>query len=534
MALNNQDADTVGYKAKITWYKERIAALTQGFVNPSAANTAPDADKYLKDIADLRKKIDKLNKRIDEQSAGLKIPIDKNKDPDIYEAVLQIDPDSGGAYLSYELYKRAMDQVSAGLRNVKLEDIALNSSYDTASSSQQVQSSIYEGYAKYEGKTGQYSYTDMIRTWGDVDHILRQVINYGDDFLCNFHDSSYDPWAFKRDIAAEVMQSDNMTSLWNNFSNKGKAEMDNLGGSLKNIAALRPDPRVADVTDRYLDYTNNFLNDVNDLFNNGWTADLICCFLKFGTQLDTKTLQGLKTMLELLKLNLNLDFNALLNAFKDIFNNIMRELILNQLMGLVHQMLQRIVAPIKRWLEQAENKWNKLFECLPIKLLIMKYIQEVIASVEAHVYDLLNEWYKELELKKIYRSAKISQAIDNKWINRAISLLSIIMKAMELAAQCSVNNTPNSDPANQVMDQISGDTIYAYPVESSPNIYNSFITPGQQVAIESALAAGNMTAVAGIINQTETQKNIEVSQRLADCRKSVSPADLPDPISWLL
>jgi hypothetical protein len=239
-------------------------------------------------------------------------------------------------------------------------------------------------------------------------------------------------------------------------------------------------------------------------------------------------------MLQLLKLNLNLDFNALLNAFKDIFNNIMRELIMNQLMGLLYQLLQRIVAPIREWIHKAEDKWNKLFECLPIRLMIDKYIQEIIVSVEAHIYDLLNEWYKELELKKISRSAKIFQATENKWINRAISLLSMIMKAMELAAQCSVDNSPNSDPANQVLEQLSGENIYVYPVEPNPNIYNSFITPEQQVAIESALAAGNTAAVAGIINQAASQKEIEVSQRLSDCRKSVAPADMPDPISWLL
>ena len=81
MSLNQSDISKLNYKAKIDWYKERMAGLSEGFVNPSIDIDVVDPDKYRQNLDDLRKKADKLNKRIDDTCAGLRISVDKNKDP---------------------------------------------------------------------------------------------------------------------------------------------------------------------------------------------------------------------------------------------------------------------------------------------------------------------------------------------------------------------------------------------------------------------------------------------------------------------
>ena len=77
MALDQSDSSKLNYKAKIDWYKERIASLSQGFSNPSVSKEDIDPDQYLSNLKDLRKKADKLSKRIDDSCAGLRIPVDR-------------------------------------------------------------------------------------------------------------------------------------------------------------------------------------------------------------------------------------------------------------------------------------------------------------------------------------------------------------------------------------------------------------------------------------------------------------------------
>ena len=533
MSLSREDSSKINYKAKVSWYRERIAELSQGFVNPSVSTSMKSPESYLDNLADLSKKADKLSNRIDEASVNLKIPVDKAKDQSVYDALMKIDPSSGGESVSYPLYKNLLEKLNAGVNNVNVTDIIAKSSNDTQSNSKLIQSSMYAGYAAHYGLSSSADYDENILQWDVEDYASRQIINFADNFLSNFYQEEYEPWLFKQDVVFEQNQIYGFQNLWSAYSNAAVADVKNIGVAVKDMVSLRPDPGIANVTDRYLDYTNKFLNDVNFLFNNTWTADIICCFVKFSVKLDEKTLRGLQTLLNFLRFSLNLDFNDLLNAFKDVLNNIMRYLIMNQLMGFMEQMIQRIVDPIERWIHNQDSNWNKVFECLPIKQLIDQYITEAIDSAEKYIFDLLNEWYKYLEFRKIGHDAKIFQANENKWLNRAINLLDMVIRAMELAATCSVNDTPQSDEANKVLDQISNPNIYVYPTEENPNIYNSFITPEQQKAIEDSKAAGDSAAAAGIINQSMEQDTITISKRLDDCRKNIGVSDLPAPIVWL-
>jgi hypothetical protein len=533
MSLSREDSSKINYKAKISWYKERIAELSQGFINPSAYIPGNSPEVYIENLKDISKKAEKLSKRIDDESDKLSIPVNKEKDPEVYAALLKVDPNSGGESISYPLYKSLLERLNAGVQNLNVTDIISRSSNDVVSNSKLIQSGIYSGYSSYSGKSSSDSYEDNILFWNEQDYAARQIINFVYSFLSYFPDPVYEPWAFKQDILFEQNQIYGFQGLWNAFSEMGKADVRNIGVAVGDLVSLRPDQGIASLTDRYLDYTNKFLNDVNFLFNETWTADIICCFVKFSVRLDEKLLVALRTMLNFLKFRINIDFNELLNAFKDILNNIMRDLIMNQIMGFLQQLIQRVVEPIEKWIHNEDPKWGKVFECLPIKLLIDVYLNEAIDNAERFLYDLLNEWYKNLELKKIGQDAKISQATENKWINRAIQILDMVIHVLELSATCGLNDTPNSDEANKIMDQISNPDRYIYEIEENPNIYNSFITTEQQKAIEESIASGDSAEAAKVVNQSLTQDSISISKRLDDCRKNIGSSDLPAPIVWL-
>lgn len=544
MTLNNSDSSKLNYKAQIDWYRERIAALSQGFVNPAAAITDPDPEQYRKYLADLYSKADKLDKRIDAASAGLKIPIDSSRETEVAAAAKSLDPTSGGEFISYELYKRSLEQLNAGKDNLTLDDLIENSSNDVISNSQLIQDRIYTGYADYQGvspakdnSAQRYvnSYLNSIVNWNEDDYQVRQIINFSDNYLGKFPDPAYLPWAFKEDTLFEKSQITGYQDIWKSFSETGKAEMDRVGGAFKDLTALRPDKSIASLTDRYLDYTNKFLNGLDNLFNEGWAADLVCCFIKFTKRLDPKTLKGLRGMMQLLKFGFNFDFQDIINSFKDIINNIMRGLILNQLMGLINQLIQRLVDPIKRWINNPEDKtWQKIFECTPLRQLIMRYLTDAVDYAQKFFEDLLKEIYKDLEMQKIYKDAKLSLAKESKWLNRALKLIDIVIAVMELSASCATNDTPNAEDVQKMIDQATGeDAIYEYPVEATPNIYNSFITEEQQKEIETIVEAGGSNAFATVVSASVASQRAAISSRADDCRKNIVDADMPPSIVWL-
>jgi len=398
MPLNKDDTSKLNYKAQIEWYRERVASLSKGFVNPSVSIKESDPEKYRQDLKDIRTKIGKLDKRIDTVCAGLKIPIDAIKDPDIAIAVNKIDPSSGGEYLSYEVYKRLSEQLYAGKANLKIDDLIKNSSNDIFSNSQLIQDRLYKGYASYEteGNSGISStdrnvnkYLNLAIDWNEWDYPVRQILDFADAYLGNYTDTDYIPWAFKQDMLFEQLQNDGLQNLWNNFSELGKVQLDNLGNIFQNLSPLQPDKNIAAVTERYLDYTNVFLNGVNDLLNEGWLADLICCFVKFTTKLDIRTLQALRTLLQLLKNSLNTDLQDIMNVFKDIFNNILRGLILNGLLGLINQIMKSLVGPIEDWLSRSDSK----------ALHKMRYV--------LHINYLKNFYFKYIKILRCKRYIKI-------------------------------------------------------------------------------------------------------------------------------
>jgi len=547
MSLNNSDSSKLGYKAQIEWYKERIASLSQGFENPSAAVKDPDPEAYRAILDDLYSKADKLDKRIDVSSAGLKIPIDSTRDPDISAIVKTIDPASGGEFITYELYKRSLEQINAGKNNLTIDDLIPNSSDDIASNSQLIQDRIYSGYASYNGVSPNSgakdnyaqryvnSYLNSIVSWNENDYNTRQIINFSDNYLGKFPDPAYLPWSFKENTLFEKDQIVSYKDLWNNFSETGKSEMTRVGSAFKDLTALRPDKNIAVATDRYIDYTNKFLNGLDNLFNESWAADLVCCFIKFTKRLTPKDLKGLRAMLQMLKFGVNLDFQDIINSFKDILNNIMRGLILNQLMGLINQVIQRIVDPIKKWInDPSDSTWRKIFECTPLRQLIMRYLTDAIDYVQKFFEDLLRELYKDLEMQKIYKDAKLSVATENKWINRALKLIDIVIAVMELSASCATNGTPNAEDVQKMIDSATGDEApYEYPVDEKPNIYNSFITEEQQKTIAELADSGVANPLQKVISDSAASKIAAISSRADDCRNNITDTDMPQSIVWL-
>ena len=483
MPLDQQESAQLNYKAQIRYYQKRVADLQANFVNTAvAAQTDVDPDTYISNLNDLGFKASSLAQRIDSASTGLTIPINPATEPAVSAAVMAIDPGSNGLYVSYATYMSALGQINAGIANLNVETLIANASSDPTSNSQLVQSSIYGGYASFAGNptAASSTYADIIQTWGETDSNLQQVVSFANNYLNTFPDPAYVPWAFAPDVASETTQIGNLTNLWNGFSATGTQNISSLGGTLQNATPLSVDPNITALTNNYLSYTNAAFNGINNLLNNVNSFANSVCLTSLLISLNlndlvalVKDLEGLTVAFQLLKTSVSFDFNDLLSSFESVLANTMRNIILNQLLNIMVQMSQRIFSPINAWiLNQEKGIAPFLVQCPPAQKFI-NYINGSVGLVEQQVNDIIIEFMKNLELKKIQSSAKLSLATTMSEVSQILSIIGQLKQIVASAQSSASNVNLQASISNQFSGQ-SVPTAYIYPLATSPNTYNSF------------------------------------------------------------
>ena len=170
---------------------------------------------------------------------------------------------------------------------------------------------------------------------------------------------------------------------------------------------------------------------------------------------------------------------------------------MNVLAGLITQIIQKLVDPIKKWLNNPNSDlWNKIFACTPVAELIQKYIVQSIDYLQALLTKLIENWYKKMELKRIKQGLIIEKKGNQKWIGELASLLDAIIGVSEAAAKCGMRGSPANDPAPQVAQDYNIGNVkeaYVFPREDNPNIYNSFIPVNPEEKLQDSASEAETT-----------------------------------------
>ena len=554
--MNPSDFSKLDYKAKIEWYKERMYAVSEGTVilddylkeKEDTFETDPHTPEELIEILDdLKKKASKLNDKIEFLSANLTIPVDKEKNPDLSNEIASRDSQSRGEFISYKLYDDLLKEQEYVKNEIKLKDLVSGATGDEGMDSIMIQNLISNNYAKYSGtnpatvaaSNGVQQFINVqannLLSWNQHEYGARQILNFADNYLDINPDPAYIPWSTRRDVGEELTDVNSLGDLWSHFSDNYKERTDGFIDGVNEIRALRPDERIEGLTTRSIVYANQFLNGLNDIFDMSWATKLICCFLQFGIRLDMKTLKGLRAMLQLLASGITIDFSDILNGLKDILNNIFRGFLMNALVGLITQIIQRLVDPIKKWLNNPDSDvWNKIFACTPVSELIQKYIVEAIDYLEALLNKLIENWYKKLELKRIKQGLILQKKTSQKWIGELASLLDSIIGVSEAAAKCGIRGSPSDAPEQAVVQSYNIGNVnlaYVFPKEETPNIYNSFIpvTPGPKDD-NSAGQVGTTEFDHGPIGDKASAVD---SMKLSDCLANMPTEFIEGVKEWL-
>lgn len=552
MSLSREDVLKVSYKAKIKWYRKRFAAI-------SAVSEIPlgetEEDKLLRVVStpdelvsildDLGRKASKLDIRIDSVSKGLNIPIDKEKQPDIAKYVIILDEESEGKYISYALYEILLKQRESARGKIEINDLVENMTGDISSDSLVIQDRISEGLAKYatppsvpgDNTFERYAnrYLNNIFSWNEHDYRTRQILNFADNYLGTFPDPAYVPWSLKGDVRQDIGTVKNLSDFWKHFSKKFEGKANKLVGGLKGLTALDPEREEIKtfqaLTKRTIGYVNGFLNGIDEIFDMGYTADLICCFVRWSGSLNLKTLKGLRALLQLFQSGFNFEYIDIINSLKDIINNIFRGLLVDQLVALINQIFQRLVDPIKKWINNPDPRWQKVFICTPVDEFINNYIIDAVDYVETLLGKLIINFYKQIELEHTGREIKKDKARRNKRMGEFLRLLDLVILALERSAICGTESSPTGEEIQKLMDAygVGPGRLYEYPKEDNPNIYNSFI-PKSPEEIEEESLGGKFTAKFDTAKIT-SGVGFKIP-KIDECLKKIVPEDVIQLSEW--
>jgi hypothetical protein len=505
--------------------------------------TSHTPEELIQILIDLQKKADKLNSKIEFLSANLKIPVNKELNPGVSNEVAKIDPTSGGEYITYQMYNELLKEQEYVKSKLSVKDLVENSTGDEFSDSVMVQNLISQSYANYSGATvakdneaERYTnrWLNNLLSWNEHEYGSRQILNFADNYLDINPDPAYIPWSVRRDVGEESADVKNLQELWSHFSDSYKGKVGDFVGGVKELAALRPDKRIADLTTRSIVYANDFLDKLNEIFDMSWAVNLVCCFMQFGIKLDIKTLKAFRALLQLLASGITLDCQDILNGLKDILNNIFRGLLMNNLVGLITEIYQRLADPVKRWLNSPkEDVWNKIFACTPVAQLIEKYMVDATDYLYEMLTKLIQNWYKKMELKRIKQGLICEKKSEQKWIGELAKLLDAIIGVTEAAAKCGIRGAPVDEASQQITNNYNIGNVneeYVFAVEENPTIYNSFIPkkPAQkdQQSASTPKTTNFDTAPVG------GKSSVPGNMKLSDCLKNMPSNDFEGIRDW--
>jgi len=495
MALNKDDSKHISYRAKIEWLKARVVLekndmtpidqrLAEAKLNDDFINYISTPDELIEILNDLAIKASKIEARIAYESKGLKIPINQETQPDIVNAVKLLDPESKGEYITYALYDSLLRKNENAMRNIDLSGLIENSTGDANADSMYVHTQFISGIKNTpdsvpgDNKLERYTnrYLNNLFTWNEHDQGIRKVINFSDNYIGISPDPAFIPWRLRQSTGFKRVKSKDLGEFWTNFSDEYKTQKNELLGGMSDLKALKPDPNMHDITKRYISYGNEALNIIDTTFDMNYGADLICCFAMWAGGLNMKTLKAIRAAAQLLRAGLGIEYMGIVNSIIDIINNIMRGLLEGKLMGFLHQVAQRLLDPIKKWINNPDNRWEKIFICTPIDDFVHKYLVQAVEWLEDQLESLIRSFYKRLELEHIKDQAELTLISEQKWIDNIIKMLNMIIASLEKSAICATRWSPTGEDIQRLMrDYKLVPSGYVYPIENKPTIYNSFI-----------------------------------------------------------
>lgn len=554
MPLNSEQSARISYKAKLEYFKQRIADITTGKIpiseeiaqkNKEFLDTDPTPEELVSIFEDLQKKAIKLEDRIDAGSKDLRIEIDKDRQPDLALAVSNLDPASGGEYISYDLYRRLLIQQEAGQKNINSLDTYEKWTADMHADSMMIHEQIANGLAANadprppalpeDNELQRYGnrMLESIFSWDQHRADIEKVLWHAEDSLQTANNQRNLMWKFRKDIAWKRRGSESWGEFTKSFSEQFSHNVNTIGKEFEGIKPPPMDSSIKNIGMRYIVATNDYLNNVSDLFGFRYGLEFVCCFVRWGTNLNDKTLQGMRALLVMLRNGITADFREVLNTLIDMINNVLRGLLTHDLLALLTQVKDKLLDPIKEWINNPDKRWEKIFVCTPVDELINGFLINGVEWIEDELNNIIRKLYKELEFEYIQNDVKLTITKEQAWMDQMIQMIDLILSVLRIASVCGRSFSPDDDEVQKLINDygLGPQDPYIYPDEEQPTIYNSFITktPEQTGKIDGmpTQKPDSPVVVAGI-NEDPAQR----SPGINDCLRFLRPDDVVPVPQW--
>ena len=201
-----------------------------------------------------------------------------------------------------------------------------------------------------------------------------------------------------RNLSLAPMFSNREFAIYNPaIANKFGGLTGGIAGSLAESLANILNASVVAPTDEYLcalDYeATNFetgLNYIAQVLDTKFTKDLICCLVRFFGNVDLDILKKIATILRIALNNNMIDLNATMSNFIGLLVSWVRDTITRLLLGLIQQLLNKLVKLIADFLNDLSGDADFLSECPLILELILAITEGIDAIIDDYEKILKN------------------------------------------------------------------------------------------------------------------------------------------------
>lgn len=297
------------------------------------------------------------------------------------------------------------------------------------------------------------------------------IRQYSSDYVVNSTEPGYEPW-----IAAEEVKD-----IKNDLQASAN-EVTNYGHTVADIA-LAPYTMSAEIYKLMLCRnmsSNARLDGIAAVLSSKYSADLVCCFVRFAGAIPVDTLKQMRLMLQIAANGISADLSGACNAATDRLNAYLERQLLEPIMHVVDNFFREASESLTNLFDPSQHAdpeaFKSLLVCTPIDE-ALTYILSALRRLRDFLATQIRRYWSRLELKNVHSSVKIEVLADSKRAKVLLRLMDSVIEALDKGNLCAQEDerTPSPEDVREYVDRLVHGLPPAVQVEvDGANPYKTF------------------------------------------------------------
>jgi hypothetical protein len=276
------------------------------------------------------------------------------------------------------------------------------------------------------------------------------IRQYSTDYVIKSTEPGYEPWIAAgeiRDVKNDLQAS--------------ASEITNYGRTVGEIATA-PYTMSAEIYKLMLCRnmnSNSRLDKLAAVLSSKYSADLVCCFVRFAGAIPVDTLKQMRLMLHLAANGMSIDLSEAFNAATDRLNAHLERQLLEPIMHTVDNFFRSASERLTNLLDPSQHSdpeaFKSLLICTPIDE-AFTYILSALQRLRGYLTSQIRRYWTRLELKSMHSSVKIEVLADSKRAKIILRLMDSVIEALDRGNLCAREDerTPSPEDAREYVDRL--------------------------------------------------------------------------------